>query len=235
MSSEKSMFQLSNLRSGDNDRTTLEISSEVDELPLPADFVWGVATAAYQIEGAASQDGKGPSIWDTFTHLTPSRTSGANGDIACDHYNRMPEDVDLMASLNVEVYRFSISWSRVIPRGGRDNAVNEAGIAFYNALTDRLLDRGITPVVTLYHWDAPQELYERYGAFLDTAQFIADFKRYARLCYERFGDRVKSWVTFNEPYIISIFAHLNGTLAPGHCAAQWKQYLAENHGALGTP
>jgi beta-glucosidase len=189
----------------------------VQELPLPADFAWGTATAAYQIEGAASEDGKGKSIWDAYSHLEPSRTNGENADVSCDHYHRMPEDVDLMASLGVDVYRFSLSWSRIIPLGGRYDPINEKGIAFYNDLIDRLLARGIEPIVTLYHWDAPQALYNRYRAFLDTAEFRADFKRYARLCFARFGDRVKKWVTFNEPYIISIFAHLNGTLAPGHC------------------
>ncbi|KAL6408515.1 Glycoside hydrolase, family 1 [Ilyonectria robusta] len=190
----------------------------VKNLRLPADFVWGAATAAYQIEGAAAQDGKGKSIWDTFSHLNPSRTNGENADVACDHYSRFHEDVKLMKSLGMETYRFSIAWSRVIPLGGRNDPVNDAGIAFYNRLIDALLANGITPSVTLYHWDAPQALYDRYRAFLNTTEFQADFKRYARLCFSHFGDRVKSWVTFNEPYIISIFGHLNGSLAPGHCA-----------------
>lgn len=189
----------------------------VENLPLPRDFAWGTATAAYQIEGGASQDGKGKSIWDVYSHLDPSRTNGENADVTCDHYNRMPDDIDLMHSLGVDVYRFSIAWSRVIPLGGRNDPVNEKGVAFYSNLIDRLLARNIQPVVTLYHWDAPQAIYERYGAMLNTDEFRADFERYARLCFERFGNRVKKWVTFNEPYISSIFAHLNGTLAPGHC------------------
>ncbi|KAJ6097923.1 hypothetical protein N7499_002297 [Penicillium canescens] len=192
---------------------------EVEELPLPPDFFWGTATAAYQIEGGASQDGKGKSIWDTFSHLEPSRTNGENGDVACDHYNRMSEDVDLMASYGVDVYRLSIAWSRVIPSGGRNDPVNEDGISFYNRLIDCLLARNIEPIVTLYHWDVPQELYNRYGAFLNTAEFKADFEQFARLCFSRFGDRVKKWVTYNEPYIISIFGHHSGVLAPGHSAA----------------
>ncbi|KAI5456977.1 glycoside hydrolase superfamily [Mariannaea sp. PMI_226] len=188
------------------------------ELPLPPDFSWGTATSAFQIEGAVSQDGKGKSIWDTYTHLQPSRTNGENADIACDHYHRVPQDVDLMKSLDVDVYRFSISWPRLIPFGGRNDPINEQGIAFYNDLIDRLLASGIEPVATLYHWDAPQAIYDRYGAFLNTGEFMADFEHYARLCFSRFGDRVKKWVTFNEPYIISIFAHHNGVLAPGRCA-----------------
>lgn len=191
----------------------------VEELPLPADFFWGAATAAYQIEGGATQDGKGKSIWDTFSHLEPSRTNGENGDVACDHYNRMLDDLDLMASYDVDVYRFSIAWSRLIPLGGRNDPINEIGIEFYNKLIDGLLTRNIEPIVTLYHWDVPQELYDRYGAFLNTKEFKADFERFAKLCFSRFGDRVKKWVTFNEPYIISIFGHHSGVLAPGHNSA----------------
>ncbi|KAH6950308.1 glycoside hydrolase superfamily [Ilyonectria sp. MPI-CAGE-AT-0026] len=190
----------------------------VEDLPLPADFTWGVATAAYQIEGGVSQDGKGKSIWDTCTHLVPSRTNNENADTTCDHYNRMPEDVKLMKSLGVDVYRFSIAWSRVIPLGGRNDPINDKGIAFYNSLIDTLRAYGIEPVATLYYWDVPQGLYDCYGAFLNTEGFRADFAHYSRLCFSHFGDRVKKWITFNEPYIISIFAHHNGTLAPGRCA-----------------
>ncbi|KAF7586540.1 hypothetical protein BBP40_008695 [Aspergillus hancockii] len=202
----------------------------IEELPLPSDFAWGTATAAYQVEGGAFKDGKGKSIWDTFTHLEPSRTNGENGDIACDHYNRMEEDIQLMTSYGVDVYRFSIAWTRVIPLGGREDPINEKGIDFYNKLIDLLLKHNIEPVVTLYHWDAPQAIYDRYGAFLDTAEFQADFEHYARLCFSRFGDRVTKWITFNEPYIISIFGHHSGVLAPGHsnatggnsCTEPWR-------------
>ncbi|CEL00893.1 hypothetical protein ASPCAL00485 [Aspergillus calidoustus] len=199
----------------------------VENLPLPPSFTWGAATAAYQVEGAHDKDGKGPSIWDTYSHLTPSRTNGANADVTCDQYHRFEEDIQLMKELGMETYRFSISWSRVIPLGRRGDPVNEAGIAFYNRLIDALLQVGIRPSVTLYHWDVPQALYNRYGAFLNTAEFRADFERYARLCFSRFGDRVKEWVTFNEPYIISIFGHLNGSLAPGHCAEQGTDTVNE--------
>ncbi|KAH8903862.1 glycoside hydrolase [Coniochaeta sp. PMI_546] len=189
------------------------------KLPLPPDFVWGTATAAYQVEGGASQDGKGPSIWDTFTHLVPSRTNGENADVTCDHYNRMRQDVEMMAGFGVDVYRFSIAWSRIIPQGGRSDPINEQGLRFYNELIDCLLSHHIEPVVTLYHWDAPQGIYDRYGALLNSEEFRADFERYARLCFSRFGDRVKKWITFNEPYIISIFGHHSGVLAPGRCTA----------------
>lgn len=210
------MFERSDVVETPSENTSTTAQKSVKDLPLPRNFVWGAATAAYQVEGGAFQDGKGPSIWDTFSHVAPSRTSGANGDVACDHYNRMPDDVELIESLDLDVYRFSISWSRIIPLGGRDNQVNEAGIAFYNNLIDQLLARNIKPSVTLYHWDAPQALYDQYGAFLNTAEFKADFENYARLCFSRFGDRVKEWITFNEPYVISVFGHHSGSLAPGH-------------------
>jgi beta-glucosidase len=171
---------------------------------LPRDFEWGFATAAYQIEGAAAEDGRGPSIWDTFSHLTPSHTNGDNGDIACDHYHRYEEDLDLLAQYGAKAYRFSLSWSRIIPLGGRDDPVNEAGITFYNRLIDGLLARDITPWVTLYHWDLPQALQDRYGGWLDAVEVQRDFERYARLCYERFGDRVKRWITLNEPWNTSV-------------------------------
>lgn len=198
---------------------TLDADEDKEELPLPADFIYGAATAAYQIEGAAFEDGKGPSTWDIFAHLEPTRTRGQHGDVACDHYHKLEEDLDLLASYGVDSYRFSICWSRIIPLGGRNDPVEPRGIVFYSDLIDGLLARGITPMVTLFHWDLPNELETRYGGFLDTAEFVADFENYARLCFESFGDRVKQWVTFNEPWIISIFGYLNGINAPGHCAA----------------
>ncbi|KAJ5715784.1 CAZyme family GH1 [Penicillium malachiteum] len=183
--------------------------------PLPKDFEWGFATAAYQIEGAVDEDGRGKSIWDTFCHLEPTRTKGTNGDIACDHYHRYEEDLDLLTRYGAKAYRFSISWSRIIPLGGRDDPIKEAGIAFYNKLIDSLLARGITPWVTLYHWDLPQAIHDRYGGWLDIKESQLDFERYARICYERFGDRVKNWITLNEPWIVSIFGYATGGNAPG--------------------
>lgn len=174
-------------------------------LPLPADFCWGYATAAYQIEGAVDVDGRGASIWDTFSHLSPTRTKGANGDIACDHYNQYQADIDLMASYGAKHYRFSISWSRIIPLGGREDPISEAGVSFYNKLIDGLLEKGIEPWITLYHWDLPQTLEDRYGGWLNQAEVQQDFVRYASVCFERFGDRVKQWITFNEPYIVAVF------------------------------
>lgn len=174
-------------------------------VPLPSDFEWGFATAAYQIEGAVDEDGRGKSIWDTFCHLEPTRTKGASGDIACDHYHRFEEDFDLLSRYGAKAYRFSVSWSRIIPLGGRNDPVNEAGIEFYNRMIDALLARGITPWLTLYHWDLPQTLHDRYGGWLDVEESQRDFERFAKVCYERFGDRVKHWITLNEPWIVSIF------------------------------
>lgn len=171
---------------------------------LPSDFEWGFATASYQVEGAVNEDGRGPSIWDTYSHLEPSRTNGANGDIACDHYHRYEEDLDLLVKYGAKAYRLSLSWSRIIPLGGRDDPVNEAGIAFYNRLIDGLVARGIRPWVTLYHWDLPQALQDRYDGWLNIEESQMDFERFARVCYERFGDRVKNWITLNEPWNTAI-------------------------------
>ncbi|EPS34571.1 putative beta-glucosidase [Penicillium oxalicum 114-2] len=185
------------------------------QAPLPGDFQWGFATASYQIEGAVDEDGRGKSIWDTFCHLEPTRTKGANGDIACDHYHRFDEDFDLLSKYGAKAYRLSLSWSRIIPLGGRNDPINEKGIAFYNQLIDALLARGITPWVTLYHWDLPQRLHDRYGGWLNIEESQLDFERYAKVCYERFGDRVKHWITLNEPWIVSIFGYSTGGNAPG--------------------
>jgi beta-glucosidase len=178
---------------------------------LPADFTWGVATAAYQIEGAVAEDGRAPSIWDTFSH-TPGRVAGGDtGDTACDHYHRVAEDIDLMRQLGVDAYRFSVAWPRIVPDGrGR---VNTAGLDFYDRLVDGLLDAGITPFATLYHWDLPQASQDRGGwPERGTAQ---DFAAYAAVVAERLGDRVKDWATLNEPLCSSWIGHLEGTMAPG--------------------
>ncbi|OJJ01780.1 hypothetical protein ASPVEDRAFT_130780 [Aspergillus versicolor CBS 583.65] len=182
---------------------------------LPPNFVWGFATAAYQIEGGVNEGGRGPCIWDKFMHLEPSRTNGVNGDVACDHYHRLEEDLGLLAKYGAKAYRFSIAWSRIIPLGGREDPVNEEGIAFYNSLIDGLLARGIQPWITLYHWDLPQALHDRYGGWLNVEEVQKDFERYARVCFERFGDRTKNWITLNEPWIVSIHGYSIGIDAPG--------------------
>jgi beta-glucosidase len=180
-------------------------------VPFPADFLWGTATAAYQIEGAVDRDGKGPSIWDTFTRLPGKVLRGDTGDIACDHYDRWQSDLDLLSELGVNSYRFSIAWSRVLPTGR--GAVNEAGLDFYDRLIDGLVERNIKPVVTLYHWDLPEALQELGGwANRDTSSRFVD---YARVVASRFDDRVSHWLTLNEPWVAAFEGNLLGTHAPG--------------------
>jgi beta-glucosidase len=183
-----------------------------DLRPFPTDFLWGAATAAYQIEGSPLADGAGPSVWHRFSH-TPGRTvNGETGDIACDHYRRYKEDVALMRELGLRAYRFSVSWSRILPEGtGR---VNQAGIDFYSRLVDELLANDIQPLVTLYHWDLPAALDDR-GGWLN--RDVADwFAEYAQVMYKALDDRVTRWVTLNEPWVVSDGGYLHGALAPGH-------------------
>jgi beta-glucosidase len=178
---------------------------------LAPDFRWGAATAAYQIEGAVAEDGRSPSIWDTFCRVPGAIDNGDTGDVACDHYHRWPEDIGLMRRLGLDSYRFSIAWPRVLPDGtGR---VNAAGIDFYDRLVDSLLDAGVTPFPTLYHWDLPQVLQDRGGwPARETAYAFAEF---ASVVGERLGDRVTDWFTINEPLCSAWIGHLEGTMAPG--------------------
>jgi beta-glucosidase len=180
-------------------------------MEFPTDFVWGVATSSYQIEGAVGVDGRGESIWDRFSH-TPGRVKlGHTGDVACDHYRRMPEDVRLVADLGVTAYRFSIAWPRVVPEGIGE--VNHRGLDFYDHLVDELLEAGIEPFPTLYHWDLPQVLEERGGwRSRVTAEAFLD---YAAAVVERLGDRVTGFTTLNEPWCSAILGHLTGEHAPG--------------------
>ncbi len=178
---------------------------------LPAGFTWGVATAAYQIEGAVAEDGRTDSVWDTFCRKPGAVRDGQTGDIADDHYHRWPEDVALMAGLGIDAYRFSIGWPRVQP-GGTGKG-NEAGLDFYDRLTDRLLAAGITPMPTLFHWDLPQELEEAGGWLTrDTAARFAD---YASLAADRLADRIDTWITLNEPFVVMAFGYALGMHAPG--------------------
>jgi beta-glucosidase len=178
---------------------------------FPEAFQWGAATAAYQIEGAAREDGKGLSIWDVFCQQPGRVLGGESGDVACDHYHRYREDVALMAELGLQTYRFSISWPRVLPFGFGE--VNEKGIDFYSRLVDKLLAAGIDPCVTLYHWDLPQSLQDLGGwAHRETAHRFAD---YAALLFERLGDRATRWITHNEPRVTADMGHRIGLLAPG--------------------
>ena len=183
-----------------------------EKSPFPADFLWGTATSAYQVEGSPLADGAGPSIWHRFSH-TPGRThNGDTGDVACDHYHRFAEDIALMRDLGLSAYRFSISWSRVLPAG--QGTVNPKGLAFYDRLIDTLLANGLQPMVTLYHWDLPADLDDRGGwRERDAASWFAD---YAGLAFRAFDDRVNLWTTLNEPWVVADGGYVHGTLAPGH-------------------
>ena len=199
-------------------------------LPFPPGFAWGAATAAYQVEGAADTDGRGRSVWDTFSHTPGTVHGGDTGDVACDTYHRYREDVELMASLGFNAYRFSISWPRVQPAGR--GAVNQRGLDYYRALLDQLHERGIAPSVTLYHWDLPQQLQDEGGwAARETAQRFAD---YAAIMAEALGDRVTRWITLNEPQVVASHGYLTGEHAPGvrdaAAAAATTHHLLLGHG-----
>ncbi|MFC4243270.1 GH1 family beta-glucosidase [Gryllotalpicola reticulitermitis] len=181
-------------------------------LRFPTGFVFGSATASYQIEGAVAEDGRKPSIWDTFSHTPGKIANGDTGDIAVDFYHRVDEDLDLIKSLGVSAYRLSIAWPRIIPEG--TGAVNEAGLAFYERVIDGLIDRGIDPVVTLYHWDLPQPLQDR-GGWTNRETSYA-FAEYARVVGRRLGDRVSVWTTLNEPWCAAYLGYAGGEHAPGH-------------------
>lgn len=176
-----------------------------------SDFLWGAATAAYQIEGAANQGGRTPSIWDTFAKTPGKIHNGETGDIACDHYHLLAEDLDLMANLGLKAYRFSISWSRILPT--IDGEVNREGVDFYNRLIDGLIARGITPFLTIYHWDLPQYLDDRGG--WNSRESVEWFSRYTQVLIDNFGDRVRHWITINEPHCVAWFGYFRGWFAPG--------------------
>jgi beta-glucosidase len=184
----------------------------MSDAQFPVGFLWGSATAAYQIEGSPLADGAGPSIWHRFVHTPGMVRDGDTGDVACDHYRRWANDVALMRQLGLQAYRFSVSWSRVLPDG--KGSVNTAGLDFYERLVDALLENGIEPLITLYHWDLPAALDDR-GGWLnrDSAEWFAD---YAAVLFRKLDGRVKIWATLNEPWVIADGGYLFGALAPGH-------------------
>ncbi|MFN8377107.1 MAG: GH1 family beta-glucosidase [Anaerolineae bacterium] len=190
---------------------------------FPAGFVWGTATSSFQIEGAAFEDGRSPSIWDTFCRKPGAILDQSNGDVADDHYHRFEEDITLMAELGVTAYRFSIAWPRILPDGvGR---INQPGLDWYKRMVDTLLKHNITPYATLYHWDLPQVLSDRGGW---TQRFIADaFVEYADAVSKELGDRIKNWMTLNEPWVSAFLGYGNGVHAPG--IAHWESYLRAAH------
>lgn len=198
-------------------------------LNIPKDFILGAATAAYQIEGAVDLDGRGPSIWDTFCHRKGKIDNGHTADVACDHYHRYQEDIGIMQDINLDAYRFSISWSRVLPQG--TGKINPKGLAFYDRLVDGLMEAGVTPYTTLFHWDLPQALFNKHRGFVGR-ETCYHFANYADILVKHFGDRIKNWITVNEPWEHATFGHLFGNHAPG-IRNPWSYWQAMHHILLG--
>ncbi|KAM6598093.1 hypothetical protein CsatA_008617 [Cannabis sativa] len=197
-------------------------SMHLNRTSFPPGFIFGTASSSYQYEGAAKEDGRGPSIWDTFTYKYPEKIADrSNGDVANDAYHRYKEDVGIMKEMNLDAYRFSISWSRLLPNGKVSGGVNKKGVKYYNDLIDELIAKGLKPYVTLFHWDLPQPLEDEYGGFL-SPHIVEHFKEYAEVCFKEFGDRVKHWITLNEPWTYSMGGYSSGTFAPGRCSS-WQK------------
>ncbi|CAJ2628154.1 unnamed protein product [Trifolium pratense] len=194
---------------------------------FPKGFVFGVATSAYQVEGMAHKEGRGPSIWDVFIKKPGIVANNGTGDVSVDQYHRYKEDIDLMANLNFDAYRFSISWSRIFPNG--TGKVNWKGVAYYNRLIDYMLEKGITPYANLYHYDLPLALELKYNGLL-SRNVVKDFADYADFCFKTFGDRVKNWMTFNEPRVVAALGYDNGFFAPGRCSKEYGNCTAGNSG-----
>ncbi|CAN1263530.1 Beta-glucosidase 24 [Linum perenne] len=196
---------------------TTTATSSFNRSTFPSGFIFGTASSAYQYEGAAKEGGRGPSIWDTFASIKGTISDGSNGDVAIDEYHRYKEDVQLMKEMGLDAFRFSISWPRILPNGKLSGGVNQEGVNYYNNLINELLANGITPFVTLFHWDLPQPLEDEYGGFL-SSKVADDFGDYADVCFNQFGDRVKHWITLNEPLGFSYYGYTNGQFAPGRCS-----------------
>jgi beta-glucosidase len=195
------------------------------EAPLPPGF-FGAATAAFQVEGASTADGRGESIWDRFCATPGAVAGGATGEVACDHYHHWPEDLDLMVELGIESYRFSLAWTRILPTGS--GAVNQAGLDFYRRLVDGLLERGIEPMLTLYHWDLPQALQD--GGGWERRETAERFAEYSAVVARALGDRVGQWITHNEPWVTSFLGHATGSKAPG--MRDWGVAVRVSHHVL---
>lgn len=203
----------------------IAIENDLSRASFPEGFIFGTASSAYQVEGEARKGGRGPSIWDVFVNIPGKIANNANADVTVDEYHRYKEDIDLMVSLNMDAYRFSISWSRIFPEGkGR---INQVGVQYYNNLIDYLLAKGIQPYANLYHYDLPQALETAYGGWLNPLS-VEDFANYADFCFKTYGDRVKNWMTFNEPKEIAVLGYDNGMDAPGRCSAPFGNCTAGN-------
>jgi beta-glucosidase/6-phospho-beta-glucosidase/beta-galactosidase len=204
----------------------------MERLQFPHGFKWGTATASYQIEGAADEDGRSPSIWDVFSKTPGAVKNGDTGDVACDHYHRFKQDVQLLSSLGTKNYRFSISWGRILP-SGRSGTPNEPGIRFYSNLVDELLAAGIEPVVTLMHWDIPACVDAATGGgWAGDGSVVDEFGAYADVVFARLGDRVKTWITINEPWCCAWLGYVNGHHAPGKSDAPGVDPYVAGHNLL---
>ncbi|XP_032380546.1 lactase-like protein isoform X5 [Etheostoma spectabile] len=195
---------------------------------FPAGFSWGAGSSAYQTEGAWDKDGKGLSIWDVFSHKKGKIQQNDTGDSSCEGYHKVKDDVSLIKELKLNHYRFSISWPRLIPTGIKSDHINEKGIQYYDGLIDQLLENKITPIVTLYHWDLPQVLQEKYGGWQNIS-LVNHFNEFANLCFERFGNRVKYWMTFNNPWSVAVEGYETGEHAPGLRLRGTGAYRAAHH------
>nr|XP_043619406.1 beta-glucosidase 18-like [Erigeron canadensis] len=204
--------------------STVKQQNPVKRSDFPSGFLFGAATSAYQVEGAYSEDGKSLNNWDVFCHSKGCGENGENGDVADNHYYMFMNDIEMMHSLGLKAYRFSISWSRILPRG-RFGEVNPLGIMFYNRIIDNLVLKGIEPFVTIHHGDFPQELEEKYGSWLDP-QMQDDFVHFADTCFKSFGDRVKYWITINEPNLVTEMGYERGVYPPNHCSQPFGICLA---------
>lgn len=206
--------------------------TKLDSSYFPAGFYFGSAVSAFQVEGAANKFGKGPSIWDTFAHEFPEMIEdGSNADVAVDFYHQYKDDVKRMSNqLGMNAFRFSISWPRVIPTGKIREGINEEGVAYYNALIDELKANGVEPFITLFHWDLPQGLQDKYGGFT-SPNIVDDFKDYAEFCFKTFGDRVKHWITINEPLVFTVNGYDEGKFAPGRCSSWVNRACLEGNSA----
>ncbi|XP_073226438.1 beta-glucosidase 12-like isoform X2 [Cicer arietinum] len=218
---------------------TLVDNASLNRNSFPPGFIFGTASSSYQYEGAANEGGRGQCIWDYYTHKHPERIMDrSNGDVAVDQYHRYKEDVAIMKHMNTDAYRFSISWSRILPKGKVNAGINQEGIKYYNNLINELLDNGLIPFVTLLHLDLPQALEDKYGGFL-SPDIINDFQDYAELCFKEFGDRVKHWITLNEPFSYSMstepyMASHNQLLAHAAAVKMYKtNYQASQNGSIG--
>ncbi|KAJ7523015.1 hypothetical protein O6H91_18G034700 [Diphasiastrum complanatum] len=212
---------------------------DIHRCHFPQHFVFGTATASYQVEGAVKEGGRGPSVWDIFSHTPGKIADNGHGDIAVDQYHKYQEDVSLIAGMGFDAYRFSISWPRIFPDGS-NKEVNKEGIEYYNRLINSLISKGIEPYATLYHWDLPQSLQDSFGGWI-SRDIVEHFVAYAEVCFAAFGDRVKHWITLNEPLQFSVNGYGTGIHAPGRCSYRFvspagnsstEPYLAAHHALL---